>query len=612
MKFKPFFLSIFFMGFSLLSGGDLSAQTPDHESFLRAMENSNEQVYKSSLKQFDDYLALHPDDVKGHIEKCKFIQFAQYDEEEDYNPNQESFDSCVASLSEMFPGHPEVLLFRLSYLWGDELKEIFTIARESVEENPERWSNENQGKLYSSIAQQHYQDEEYPMAQFYISKAISKDQKYQSSLLHARIMMEVNQEKKALEILLAMPDTTKECWELSQRADLLMNLKAYSAALEVYRLIDKIDSTFTNKNNLAKTLEGIGEYESARSCLLADTSREWDKESALEALLIHDLKYQEGDYCIATYNQFRDFGYMSDPLAIYRFRLFFSHPWQPWRFRDILGVISLLGLLLILILLPSIWILPVYFVGHHWKFLFREKPLQSNWGLRAFWFVSAGYLLASFFSSAADPEYLYSLVKSSYYPGLSQEKEGFISLLFILFSAFFGLAVFFRNKLKLLLGGQWSVGRSIFIALGIFIIYKGLLGLYIRLGMNQFGISPDNLTGIPDLFLSSRQDIRAILAIYGPFLSMILIALLVPLYEEIIFRGVILDAVHRYINFGSANTLQAALFAAVHQDLFLFPAFFLFGILTGRMRKNANGLLPAIVFHILNNILAMAALIVRR
>ena len=59
-----------------------------------------------------------------HIEKCKFIQLAQYDDNEDYNPNQEAFDSCSTNLVQMFPEHPEVIIFQTTYLWGDKLKSV--------------------------------------------------------------------------------------------------------------------------------------------------------------------------------------------------------------------------------------------------------------------------------------------------------------------------------------------------------------------------------------------------------------------------------------------------------------------------------------------------------
>ena len=117
-----------FIIISFLTTGILAADTLDHRLFLEQINNSNNHVYNECLEKYNGYLTDHPNDVSVHIEKCKFIQYAQYDEEEEYNPNQEAFDSCSSALVDMFPSHPEIFLFQISYLWGDELKNVFDEA----------------------------------------------------------------------------------------------------------------------------------------------------------------------------------------------------------------------------------------------------------------------------------------------------------------------------------------------------------------------------------------------------------------------------------------------------------------------------------------------------
>jgi hypothetical protein len=68
----------------------------DHKDFLFEMENSSEHMYAQCIKKYNDYLYQHPNDIAVYIEKCKFIQLAQYDEYSDSNPNQDAFDSCTA------------------------------------------------------------------------------------------------------------------------------------------------------------------------------------------------------------------------------------------------------------------------------------------------------------------------------------------------------------------------------------------------------------------------------------------------------------------------------------------------------------------------------------
>jgi membrane protease YdiL (CAAX protease family) len=584
----------------------------DHKIFLEEIEHSSENIYKDCIRKYDQYLNKFPGNISVRIEKCKFIQEAQYNESEDYNPNQEEFDSCSSILVRMYPENPAVIIYQTTYLWGDDLNELFKKAEKAINGHPEEWNKSDLGMLYFKMADQYYGDSDYQSAFKYIQKAILNDEKYRSSLEFARILTELDKKKEALDVLMTFQDTTKETWQLHQKADLLFKLKSYKEALKVYNKIDEIDSSFNNNYELAKTLEAVGEFEYARKYLIADTSKNWDKKTALRNLLNHDLKHQNGTICIGTYNKYRDFGYSMDPLAIYRLKLFFFHPLNAWKLRDIIGLMTLVLVFIILISAPSIWILPVYFIGHNWNLLTRKKLFESQWGLKMFWFVSAGYLVATFFSVIAVPEYLYSLLNSSNSDYvLTPEKEGLMSLIFILFFAFFGLASLYKVNPGILLSKKWSVMKSILLGTGILIAYKILIAVYIRMGITIFGISKDDLASFPDVFLASKQNIQAILDTYGTGAGYLLCCLLVPLYEEIIFRGVILGSIQRYINFNTANILQAILFSAIHLNLFLFPVFFLFGITVGILRKESGGLLSGIVFHVVNNLLAITIIIFR-
>jgi uncharacterized protein len=613
MKNKLLIQLFIFLIFTLIASEYLNGQTIlDHKIFIEELKHSSDNFYNECIKKYDAYLKKFPNDVYVHIEKCKFIQNAQYDENDEYNPNQEQFDSCLTVLTNLFPNHPDVLIFQTECLWGDDLKEAFEKAENSIREYPKDWTETNRAKLYFKMANHYYYDSEYQSAYTFIQKAILADEQYKSNLINARILIKLDKQNEALDALTAEKDTTKDTWQLNQKADLLLELKAYSKALDIYNKISETDSTYNRNYELASTLEGIGEYNLARNYLIADTSKRWDKEAARRNLFLHDLKYEEGGKCIESYNKYRDLGYAKDPFSLYRLKLFFLHPCQAWKFRDFLSLLVLIAVFFILIIIPSIWILPVYFIGHHWKMITREKLYESKWGLKMFWFVSVGYLIASFLSVVAEPEYLHSLINSSFRNAeLSTEQTGLMSLMFIIIFAVFAFASLYKTNLKILLSNNWSIGKSILLGTGLLFAYKVVIGIYIRIGVANFGIKVDDLTYIPNFLLAARQDLRAIIATYGKGLGFILLCLLAPLYEEIVFRGVILDSCQRYINFNVANIFQAILFATIHMNLFLFPVFLLFGIIAGIMRKKSDGLLPGIVFHIVNNTLAISVLLIK-
>jgi uncharacterized protein len=586
--------------------------TLDHKVFLKEIKNSSNTIYLECIEEYNSYLRDHPDDIIVQIEKCRFLQLAQYDEDMDVNPNQKEFDSCYAALINKYPENPEVILYQIENSWGDELIEIFNSTEQLIQEKPEVWNKTNLGALYSQISDEFFYDAEYKKAYSYIQKAIANDETVKTSLLYAKILKELNRPQDALEVLLSNRDTTVETWQLVQKANLLLELKAYSDAKDIFNLVLKIDSNYNNNYELAKSAEGIGDYNLSRKYYLRDTLQSWNKEIAFKNLLIHDLKYQSGDTCIDTYNQYRSIGYNVDPLSLYRLKLFITDPTQPWKSRDILGLITFIGVAILLIIIPSVWILPIYFIGNYWNFLHKEKSSKIHWGLKWFWLISFGYLLSSLIVGIFNPNYFYSHFSFSYYDSeLNQAELGSAALISIVSFGAMGLIALSRKNLRVLLSENWSIRKSVLIGLGIALAFKVISKIYIQIGTLNLGLSLDELTTIQNIIFSSRQEIEALFGNYGKVIGFILVCLLVPIYEEVVFRGVILDSCQKHINFRVGNIIQATLFGIVHFNLFLFPVFFAFGIISGLMRKKSQGLLPGIVFHSVNNSLAIVYLLLK-
>ncbi len=603
----------FFLLIIIISVNELFSQDTilDHETFLEELKNSEDQTYHDILQKYELYISGHPDNVPIQIEKCKFVQYAQYDEYDEYNPNQKYFDSISNMLLTNYPDHPEVLIFHTTFKWGDELKDIYEKAEISIKNNPESWSEQQLGFMYSEIAKNHLRDDDFQTAIIYADKAISKDRQYASSLFYAKILINLDRKEDALICLHKENDSTAKIWELNQKADLLLKLDDYSNALSLYKKINDIDSTYTNEAELAKTFEGIKKYDMARSYFVADTINNWNQSKASFDLFLHDLKYQSSDLCIASYNAYRAHGYAMDPLAIYRFKLFFTHPLLAWKIQDLLGILTLLLLFTFFIIVPSIWILPIYFIGHKWKIIHAIKT-NSFWGLKSFWWVSSGYFIASFLSLLVAPQFINSWFNwADDGTDIVGEALGLSTLIFILLAALISFCLLNKDNIKLLLPINWTIGKTLRISIGYFVIFKIVTNIYQKAAVGVFNPSLYDLNSLSNLFLSSREDILALLSNYGNLSGYILIGILVPVYEELIFRGVLLDSCKRYITYNWANVLQAALFATIHWDLFLFPVFFIFGIIVGKLRRTSGSLLPGIIFHSINNILAVSIMISR-
>jgi len=102
-----------------------------------------------------------------------------------------------------------------------------------------------------------------------------------------------------------------------------------------------------------------------------------------------------------------------------------------------------------------------------------------------------------------------------------------------------------------------------------------------------------------------QKLVRSTATTFGVAPTLLLIALLVPIVEELVFRAALLDAYTRHMRFGVANTLQALLFAAAHLNPAHSAQLFVLGFCSGLLRQRSRGLLASIALHAFNNAIAV-------
>ena len=141
-------------------------------------------------------------------------------------------------------------------------------------------------------------------------------------------------------------------------------------------------------------------------------------------------------------------------------------------------------------------------------------------------------------------------------------------------------------------------GAVIGLGVGAFFVFKVFSILYVKL----FDISLLDNSALSQVL--SIADFKPMIEHYGSVFGFLIIGIFGPIYEEIAFRGVILTVCKKYLGFNWANVIQALLFALIHGSLSLLPVFFVFGFMGGYLVKKSNSLLPGIIFHIINNVLA--------
>ena len=88
----------------------------------------------------------------------------------------------------------------------------------------------------------------------------------------------------------------------------------------------------------------------------------------------------------------------------------------------------------------------------------------------------------------------------------------------------------------------------------------------------------------------------------GAFLK---VAVVAPVIEELIFRGLLLNGFRKNYNGFVAVFMSALLFSLFHLNPWQMPATFVLGLLLGWLMLRTNNILVAIIGHSINNALVL-------
>ena len=92
---------------------------------------------------------------------------------------------------------------------------------------------------------------------------------------------------------------------------------------------------------------------------------------------------------------------------------------------------------------------------------------------------------------------------------------------------------------------------------------------------------------------------------YGWWGAFLRVAVVAPIVEELIFRGLILHGLRKNYNAFVAVTISALMFALFHLNPWQFPATFVLGLLLGFLMIRTNNIILAIIGHSINNFLVL-------
>ena len=573
------------------------------KDYLVTLDHSRDSLYKQIIGDFEQYLAIHPEDFEVRIEHCELIRNAFYNEYDDYNPLEEDYIECFEEVISDFPTNHKVLLYQLENAWGDS---AITVANKILDLNrsdPGSWTDQELSIAYQKMANTYsYEGTPEQVIESAVLAQLLNDSLDLSYLL-AKQYEKKNLYSKSIELLLSRIDSTDQL-KTYNKAILLLELGMDEKALNLFQLVQ--DTTwYIDHGKIAQALIANKDYSEARKYLKKDLSSSYDKSLVLHDLMEFDLRYSPTDTLLATYHQLMEESFHNDTFGKYRFMLMFKAPFKGWKFNDILKLLLLLLLIALLFIIPYIYILPIDFVSRRFNIGNKTPALTlSNWHLTDFWLIS---FFIIFIDVLVWMIFCYPDLLSSFFSEMYVEAENKISLdhanqaiVYFFLMLIMTLGYLKKTDFRILQSTQWKIGKSI----GLGILFAFLFRT-VYFNLAKHGILP----GLEASMFSSVLDyFKSINLYYHPLVTVLFAVFLVPFYEEYIFRGIILNSLDRRVKFIAANVIQSVFFALIHENTSLFLFYFLTGIILGSMVKKSNSLMPALSFHATNNLLAFIAI----
>lgn len=593
----------------LAAGTSVAQRVPDEyrgpitaREQLDLLSGDLETSFHQALDSFDREIVARPFDVALQVQRCRFIEeFSyQYEYEVWIDAIFELSEACDAELAARWDNHPEVILRRFEYLYGESLLEA--AAPYDYPPNRPGWTDGQLSRLYEMLALAADATGN-PDAGSFARLAVEIDARASVRLIAAESLVADDMPEEALAILsspLVPTVPADNPFDATREMALLASIGERDRLLDLYSQL-KEGAEYYDAIQTARALRDVGELELARvEFASAAEAASYDTYALFERFNF-ELGHGTGADAMSAYEGWRATGWAADPLGANRLALFVKDPSLPLMPRDLLGLAGFVLASLIVALAALIALAPVHYRGAVIRARRQIALDAGGWRLRHAWYALFSMGMSSVLSLYfIGPVVIGPSVETDWFSAAESEQfaryfllDGllFLVLLLPLCRASVGLGRF-RGTVA------WSIPKCLLLALGIALAFR------LPLVLVQLA-APDS---IAELVSSSVvwEFITAVGDRYGVFVALWLLAAVAPVAEEIAFRGVLLRSFSKNVSFGLANTLQAGLFALMHFDLPATPMLFALGLVAGVLAKRSGGLLAPIVFHAAFNLIVGA------
>ncbi|MDR7067202.1 membrane protease YdiL (CAAX protease family) [Pseudoxanthomonas japonensis] len=554
---------------------------PDDEAAVQAVTAAKEVAYRDALERMRILQAASPEDVEPVIAQCRFISNYLDDEYGDWiEVASEDHQACLDVLATRWKDAPAAKLHVYRQQWGDDAIEV----GEALLKEAGAWPDALRRELYAAQAVLYANDDrDIQAGKLALQAARLGDT--DSVPMAVGALLRQQDEAGAARLLRETPVATLD-WRANRRLDAAMRLQDPSVALAELRRHERSDLVLDSAT-VARVHLRVGDAAAATRALGASGTGRRDAQVRFDtALMAADVPAAIAQIRVAE---------MDDMAAnLQRFAVLAGQFPTSLLSLPMVGMALVSsGILLCLALLPVLLLMPVHYRGLARRVQGRvPAPVFPRTGLlHAWWGLALMLALPFLVAGVVAPDSLAALFTGEQVPDADALFRltlwSTIACLVLLVPAVRALGPgAFRGE------GSWR-GQAGWLLLGLVVVYAVafLQGAW--------------LWGMEDSSTVQTETVGRLLeggkSGYGPLLTLLLMAVLVPVFEELVFRGLLLGGLARHISFGWANTIQALLFALIHNDFPRFLFYFAMGLVTGLLVRRTRSVTPAIALHAINN-----------
>jgi uncharacterized protein len=579
--------------------GQESSSPPDlspgsDERLIAQVQNSQLKQYQSIVRDYARGCAERPDDAVLALERVKFIEHFASSEDNPIENADTDLEAAQKYLETRFPNEPGTVLYLLQGKFGEKRE----TAAQKYEPLLRDWTPAARA-TFLFLRAQALEETKPARAYGYAKRSFSLNPTVDAGLQLAKLALTAKEKAVARETLHHPVFAQAVPWQKKRQMDLLLDTDEPERAVALYDELKAKSPDLVRDADTAEALGRAGRTRQAREIFDLLAESKWSAKATSLRRFNFELEHGDKAQASAAYRAMREAGIQADPFLRYRLALLLKYPGAGWAVGDLGGALMLVLLIGVSVTSPLLILVPV----HYWSLLREKKGLSGGWP-DSFWTLKNAWLILGTLITG-DVLALW-ILRPDLMQGWTPEGSGqtvadvssIVQSQIPLWAAQVVVAfcLVWRARAWRLYGrGDWSNGRAIGMGLILMIALRVALVFYVK-------IFPQSLVG--EMAAATSQTTRLILELadkFGPFGMVAVVAVFVPLLEETVMRGILLQALGRHIPFWGANVIQAAVFALLHENYLLFPFFFAFGCIAGELVRRARSLLPALVLHAGNN-----------